>query len=131
MPCERFAEVRLLHAYGEVESPEFEAHLRSCAECRAEERDIDEVREVYRSEPAPAPLRSQTPKRFPLAAWTAVAAAAIVAVTGWFLMQPAPRSKPVTPVGSDAAYMSGVSIDRQIASVRARLRSLRFSEKDF
>ncbi|HLG41779.1 MAG TPA: hypothetical protein VI643_00335, partial [Planctomycetota bacterium] len=102
-----------------------------CAECRAEAREIDEVREVYHSEPAPAPLRAPVPKRLPLAGWAAAAAAVIVAVTGWFLMQPAPRSKPVTPVGSESAYLSGVSIDRQIASVRARLRVLRASEKDF
>jgi len=131
MPCDRFAEIRLLHAYGEVESPDFETHLATCVECRAEAREIDEVRGVYHSEPPPAPLRAPDAKRLPLAGWAAAAAAGVVAVTGWFLMQPAPRQMPVTPVGSEARLMSGVSIDRQIASVRERLRILRITEKDF
>jgi len=136
-PCDRFAEARLLYACGDLAEPpeELELHLRSCRPCAAEVREIEEVREVYRSEPPPAPLRLSAGggRRPRLAGWLAVAAALLVAVTGWFLMQPSalPAPSSVVPVGSDGPMLSGPVFDHQIASIRARIRALRIPDDQF
>lgn len=128
MSCERFDRERLLYACGDLAHPpaEWLRHLDACRDCAGEVGAIEEVRELYRSEPAPRPMRL---RRGPLAGLASAAAALIVGMTGWFLTQPSREPAPVAAY--PAILEDGPSIDGQIALLRARLDALRVADDSF
>lgn len=128
MSCERFEWDRLLYACEDLTNPtdRLRRHLAECPECAAEVRGIKEVRALYRSGPAMRPMRAQ---RVPFGGLATVAAALMVAVTGWFLVPPA---RPPAPVPVTTSMVDdGLSIDGQIAWLRERLDALRVPDDAF
>jgi hypothetical protein len=130
MSCERFAQDRLLHACGDLADPPAELllHLETCADCAAEVGGIKDVRELYRSEPPPRPMRA---RRAPLAGLASLAAAVLVAVTGWFLMRPDVPAPVQAPAPFEAGFVDGTTLDGQIALLRARVNALRVPDDSF
>lgn len=127
MPCESRETDRILYVYGEP--PEgFVEHLPECAECALAVRRLEEVRESYASQPPPTPLPLPVRgNRF--AAWLSIAAAVLVAGTGWILMTY--RETPAAPPGSPVPMVSGQDIDREISRVRDRIAALRVADDEF
>jgi anti-sigma factor RsiW len=142
--CDGFDGDRILKACGEAPSPEFEAHLGSCAACQAEVAEHREIERAYvdaSTETMPAAVIARFRRRVsapPLRARAVVlrvaAAAAVVAVAVlmWSLLAPgrgtatrtpppataaAVEWEPVTPAG---AFVVEMTIDDRLRAARAR-----------
>ena len=107
MECDRYKEEMILRLYGEpgAEAPGFDEHLASCATCREEMDEMDEVSLLYNEasrEPLPLKLRNRLlQERTSQGRWLHYTAAGFVAafLLGFLVWPTRTQIEAVPPLG--------------------------------
>lgn len=100
MECSKFVEEKI----ADTDSPEFRAHRVGCPGCVRDLEELDEIRDLYR-EASVESYRGALPRvrRFPRAAWSAVAAAVMMVAVFVAIMMPA--KSPEVPLNGTAVLV--------------------------
>jgi hypothetical protein len=104
MECGKYKEEKVLWLYGESgpDAGSLQEHLETCASCREELEDLDEVLLAYREaagEEIPASLRARVMHRqAPRAMWfsSIAAAVAVALLLGLLIRPPEPEAEPIS-----------------------------------
>lgn len=124
MSCEHFDPDKVLYAYGEGASAEFERHVRLCAACRAEVEEMRGISEAWHSEPEPdAPVRVSFPRRH-LGLRLGLAAGALFAfVFALAFDRAGPDPKPIAEKTPNSAEVAAPPVPTaDLARLRERVR---------